>query len=355
MQLCSTKLPIAPINKKGELLYMSFSKYLIIGFSALSLMIAYTSLSFAEDTALKDSVAISPTETSPTEMCTNPAPSTISIEGVTGEPVVKVEDIAADASAQAAPADTDPAQKAYDDAKAKYASRSETTIAPIDEALDILAKAEGTAKTDELNYDILILEARAFYFKGVHSGDDNKTKMLLFNSGQAKADAAEAITQDYSEAPYYAGINLGRWAEANGIIASLTKVSALKAYMNNAISTDRKTRDGKPAATIDGYGPNRVFGRMYQKLPFFAGGSRSKAIDYYTKAVAGAPNLALNTVYLADILIHGGSNADKAEATKKLNQLKVDAQNPAYNPDRILETNEELQMADLLLAGKDIP
>jgi hypothetical protein len=250
----------------------------------------------------------------------------------------------------AAMADDSQAQTALDQGKALYAQRSSASLDSINQALAVLQGAESQAQDKLLKYDILILEARALYFKGTHTqGDSNKKDIHAL--GQAKADAAEALSSDYAESQYYAGINLARWGEANGIIASLTKVPALKKYMANAEA--RQTRDGNDGESVDGFGPHRTLGRMYKKLPGLFGGSHSQSVTELDKAVAGDPTTALNVVYLADTLIKDGNDSEKAEGTKLLNDLL--AKNPrTLNPDRVAETGDEFQFARDVLAGKEI-
>ena len=139
-------------------------------------------------------------------------------------------------------ADEAAAKQAYEKAKSLFAQRSAASTRSVDEAISILGVAEGQAESKELKYDILILESRALYFKGTHAQGDG-AKKEIHSLGQAKADAAEAVSSEFSEAPFFAGINLARWGEANGIIASLSKVPALKKYMAKAI--ERVTRDDK--------------------------------------------------------------------------------------------------------------
>lgn len=249
-----------------------------------------------------------------------------------------------------AKADDAAARQGFERGKALFAQRSSTSTKNIDDALSALAGAESQAQDKELKYDILILEARALYFKGTHT-DGASNKKDIHSRGQAKADAAEALTSDYAEAPYYAGVNLARWGEANGIISSLTQVPTLKKYMSSV--QDRSTRDGADGETIDGFGPHRTLGRMYKKLPGAFGGSHSQSVAELDKAVKGDPTCALNTVYLADTLIKDGNSNEQTEGRNLLGDLLAKDPN-ALNRDRVAETNDEFQLARDVLVGKEI-
>ncbi len=250
-----------------------------------------------------------------------------------------------------ASADNAVAQAKFEEGKALFAQRT-ADLATINQALSVLAAAEAEAQDKELKYDILVLACRALYFQGTHTeGKDNKKR--IHDAGQKKCDAAEAVTQDYSESAYFAAINLARWGQANGIVSSLFQVPTLKKYLAAAKDPSRTTRDGKDAESVDGYGPYRTEGRMLQELPALFGGSHAESVKSLQYAVKNAPELAYNTVYLGDSLIKGGNAAAKAEGRKLLEDLlKKDVS--AFDPSRPVETAEELQMARDVLAGKNI-
>ncbi|HUP58748.1 MAG TPA: hypothetical protein VM598_14915, partial [Bdellovibrionota bacterium] len=172
-----------------------------------------------------------------------------------------------------AQADDVVARQHFDKALEKYRLHRADSLQISNEILDTLNKAEAevTAGNTELRYDILVLASRTFYWQGQHTdGDENKKVLHL--RGKEKADAAILVSQDYSEAYFFAGINLARWAEANGIVASISHKGELIEYMQQAADVARTTRDGQAGESVDGNGPDRVLGRMYEKLPGILGG-----------------------------------------------------------------------------------
>lgn len=229
-------------------------------------------------------------------------------------------------------------QKGLDQANGLYAQRSATNPQPIDQAIQLLQSLEGQADDSDLDYDILILESKAFYWKGFHTNTNND-KMAIFLQGRAKAEAAKSVNDGYAEAYYFAGINLGRWAEANGVLASLGKKGELEDYLNQSIN--HLTREGQSGETLDGYGPDRAFGLMYYKLPSLLGGSLDTSKSYLEKAYKNAPSFAINVVYYAQTL---NAMGDAAGAKKILDDLL--SKNPqTLNASRVPETLDELQLA----------
>jgi hypothetical protein len=238
------------------------------------------------------------------------------------------------------------AEKNYEDAVSLFAQRSATDPNPIEEVLSVLGKLENKSDDADVNYDVYVLKARALYWKGTHAATD-KEKMAIHELGQNAAEAAKKMNDGYADAYYYAGINLARWGEANGVVQSLFKKDQLMKYMNDAM--DRPARDGQAGESVDGYGPDRTLGRIYFKLPAIFGGSHSKSVNYLKKAVEDQTYpVALNVVYYAETLM-AGSTTEKALAKQILDELI--AQDPAtVNPDRVPENLDELELAKQLRA-----
>lgn len=239
----------------------------------------------------------------------------------------------------------------FEQAQALFAGRADLSKAQ--QAVELLKSVEAAATDNDLKYDAQILLSRSYYWLGLHQQTKNEKK-AMHEAGQKAADRAKQVSEDYSEAYYFAGINLARWAEANGILESLARKGELVAYMQGAM--DRVTRTGTPGESTDGYGPHRTLGRMYKKLPAVFGGSREKSLNHLETAYSKAGNLAMNGLYLADTLKDRGSAADAARANQILTSLLAFKGNPAgLNPDRVPETTEELVLVEDLLNGKAIP
>ncbi len=236
-------------------------------------------------------------------------------------------------------------QSGLEAAKTLFSQRSAENPKPIEEMLERLSQLEGKADDSDLNFDILIMESRGLYWKGMHA-KSNDDRSAIHALGQAKADEARKINDGYAEGYYYAGIHLARWGEAQGVITSIRRKGELMQYMVDAMN--HMTRDDQPGETLDGAGPNRVYGRLYFKLPSVFGGSHSESVKYLSKAVSMAKNLPLNIVYYAETL-KSGNASEKALAKQLLDEML--SKNPTtYNPHRIPENMEEFEMARKLRA-----
>ncbi|MFZ9596616.1 MAG: hypothetical protein ACO3A2_11135 [Bdellovibrionia bacterium] len=242
----------------------------------------------------------------------------------------------------------------FESAKVHFEMRED--ISRVDLALIELETAEQMTSDADLKYDILILSSRTYYWRGLHESDKNIRKET-FSAGMQKAEAAKKLNDDFAEAYYYAGINLARWAETNGMVASLGKKGEFIANMEGAIN--RRTRQGEDGESIDGYGPRRTLGRMYKKLPGIFGGSREKSLNELEYAVENTnragKKVVLNVVFLADTLLDRGSQAERNRAHQLLREISLEDPADLMNPSYIPENKEDLKFVRDLLAGKNIP
>jgi len=228
------------------------------------------------------------------------------------------------------------------DAQALYNQRENLT--KVEDTIQLLtqndASVEGAA--DELKFQLRTLLGTALYHRGYKSSD-RAEKMSYLEKAMAQHKLA-AKTKDVAEAQYNYAAALGRWAEAKGIVESLSRKGELMDSLNAAIA--RKSLSGAAGESVESYGPRRILGRMYQKLPFFAGGSRTKALENLNKAYQNAPNFPLNVIYRAEVL-GSGNSAEKKEACSSLETLlKNDPK--TLDPARIPENIEEFAEAKTL-------
>jgi tetratricopeptide (TPR) repeat protein len=215
-------------------------------------------------------------------------------------------------------------------------------------ALEVLKGAAANAEDEDLKYDISILTSRCNYWIGQHS-EDKDARLALFQTAMDSANAAKAINDDYAEAYYFYGVALARWAEANGVTSSLGKKDELMQSMKD--TKVRTTRSDAKGETIDGMGPDRILGRTYYKLPFFAGGSRSESLKYLGNAHKLEPKFFLNGIFYAETLADGGSAAEISQACQILKEISTKTPEEGYT-NRIPENKEDI--ADALKSYKKI-
>lgn len=177
---------------------------------------------------------------------------------------------------------------ALERAREAYAKRAESS-----QALASVKLFKEAAAADPKSYDAFWEGARACYFYGNYTQADasDSDKMAIFQDGIDRAKAAVALKPDGVEGHFWLGVLYGVYGEAKGIFKSLAMVPDIKAEMAKCLEL---------APAVEGYGPDRVLGRLYYKLPGFKGGDNKKSIEHLEKSLQGAPTNALTKLYLAE-------------------------------------------------------
>ena len=256
---------------------------------------------------------------------------------------------------------------------------SRSDAAALQQSIVNLRSLVTTADSPEQKYDAQLILSWSLYYQGTQlpsTNAGNDRRKAVFGEGLHVAEACialgkQALNDERAECYFLKAINLGRWAEANGIPSSLGERYNLRnaAFDTMYFRTSpddakeaefrkdaegkpvvRHTKEGRPGMEFDGFGAYRVLGRMYHKLPWpFLGlqGDKARAERILRDAVAHAPNHSLNVLYLAYVLIDRGN---KDEAKRILDTLL--ANNPdTFNLDRLPETRDEFREARTLRAS----
>ena len=205
-------------------------------------------------------------------------------------------------------------------ARARQAYGERANVARAREAVELFAAA---AAADPSSYAARWEGARACYFYGTFSREEasDAEKMAIFEDGVARARSAVALAPDGVEGHFWLGVLLGVFGEAKGIFKSLSLVPEIQREMERCLALD-------PA--VEGWGPDRVLGRMFFKLPFFKGGDNEKSRLHLERSLAGAPTNALTRLYLAETLKALGK---KREAVEQLEAILAQTPDPRWAPE----------------------
>lgn len=153
-----------------------------------------------------------------------------------------------------------------------------------------LSKYHEAAGLLENKYEAYWRISRILYYIGDHS-EKKKDKKSYFSQGIYYGKRAVELEPNRPEGHYWLGVNYGKYGEVRGVLKSLSLVKPIKQEMNKVIEIDRSFEDG---------GADKVLGRVYFKLPGFAGGSKKKSLEHLLKAKEIGPNDPLTRLYLAE-------------------------------------------------------
>jgi tetratricopeptide (TPR) repeat protein len=231
------------------------------------------------------------------------------------------------------------AQELLDQAKILYQDRE--TPASLQAAHENLVQALATVQEDGLKYDILILSSRVTYYQAGKM-TERSLKMAGYEQAYGFAKEAQSLDEQFADGFYYYSIALGRWAEQKGVFESLSRKKEL--FQNLDSTQERLARDGSAGEAIDYFGADRIYGRVYYKLPAIAGGSRAKSLAHLKRAYDNAPDAVINAHYYAETLYDGGSSSEKATACQIADEVLAKALSE-FPADRKPETLGE--MSDL--------
>lgn len=175
---------------------------------------------------------------------------------------------------------------------------------------------------DPSSYEARWEGARLCYYHGTYTFTGEKAqKLALFQDGIERAKAAIQLKPKGVEGHFWLGVLYAVYGETKGIFKSLHMVPDVKREMNAALEID---------PSIEGFGPDRVLGRMFYKLPGIAGGDNKKSLEHLERSVAGAPTNALTRLYLADTC---RSEDMKAKAIEQLRFVIDVAPDPRWAPE----------------------
>jgi tetratricopeptide (TPR) repeat protein len=145
------------------------------------------------------------------------------------------------------------------------------------------------AARDSAELNTLLAEAHARLIDSLDLTKDGSRHEHHRNAGSFHAREAIRLKPDAGDARYWLGALLLYRADAE------RSYGLLKDALKEMIEAERL------APKVDSGGPDRMIGRIYQETPGFPFlGSKSKAIDYYRKSLAIAPDLPLTHLWLAE-------------------------------------------------------
>lgn len=205
-------------------------------------------------------------------------------------------------------------------ARSAFAHRSAASQARA--AVRLYAEA---AAADGTSYEARWEGARACYYLGIWADpeESDREKLALFEDGIARAKAAVALRPDGPEGHFWLGVLYGVYGETKGIFKSLSLVPDIQREMEACLRLDR---------TVEGFGPDRLLGRLYFKLPGFKGGDNEKSIAHLKAAVEGEPRHPLSRLYLAETLKAEGRKEEAREQLRAILSMDPDPRWAAEYP-----------------------
>ncbi|MGH9468980.1 MAG: tetratricopeptide repeat protein [Terriglobia bacterium] len=150
---------------------------------------------------------------------------------------------------------------------------------------------------------------------------DRKRKPIL-QAGFKAGREAEKVDDAGPEGHFWTGANEGLLAEESGLIAGLRMVGSIRSEMQTVM---------KLAPAYQQYGAERILGRLYYRLPFFAGGNKQLSLHLLQDCLKRYPDNSLTLLYLADVYRSVGRPGEARALLERVLKLCPD---PDYGPEQ---------------------
>jgi tetratricopeptide (TPR) repeat protein len=206
-------------------------------------------------------------------------------------------------------------------------------------AKEALVKYQEALLTGENKYETYWKMARVEYWIGDKT-ENNKEKQAIFQQGIYHAKKAVEVEPNKVDGHFWLGVNYGVYGEAKGVLKSLFLVKPIKQEMNKVLELDRNYESG---------GADRVLGRVYFKLPGFAGGDKKKSLEHLLKSKELGPKDGLTRIYLADTYLA----LDQVEKAREELEYVLNMEPEPNDPSSIAELPGQKEDAKKMLEKKE--
>jgi tetratricopeptide (TPR) repeat protein len=191
-------------------------------------------------------------------------------------------------------------------------------------------------KNDPKNYEAAWRLSKAWWYQGNFNNPSDRD--LVFKNGAEAAQRAIEINPNECHGHFWYGVNVAKQAESAGKLHALGLIDTIKDEMKQTIEIDPKCECG---------GPQRVLGKLYSRIPFFKGGSKSKAFSYLNESLDICPSDTQSRIFLAELYIDDGK---KNLAMRQLELVLKQEPDPNWVP----ETRANQKIAEKMLSELDV-
>ena len=190
---------------------------------------------------------------------------------------------------------------------------------------------ERARETDPKSYEVNWRLSKAYWYQGKHVPKEQTA--ASFEKGIAAGIKATELDPKACEGHFWLGINYALLAENSGKMKALGLIDDVKTEINASMKIDESCECG---------GPQRVLGKLYAKIPWFKGGSKSKSIESLKRSIELCPNDTQSRIFLAEVYADQGK---RSLALEQLNLVVKQEPDPAWLP----ETKENKIIASKMI------
>lgn len=187
-------------------------------------------------------------------------------------------------------------------------------------------------QADPTNYEAAWRLSRACWYAAKHAADKDQ-QARWFEKGISAGTKAEQINASGCKGHFWTAVNQALLAEHSGMFKALGLIDEIKKELKTSMELD---------PDCECAGPQRAMGKLYSKIPWFKGGSKSKAIASLEDSLKRCPNDTQSRIFLAEIYL------DQDRKSSAIQQLQLVLQQEP-DPDWLPETIENKKIAAQML------
>jgi tetratricopeptide (TPR) repeat protein len=161
-------------------------------------------------------------------------------------------------------------------------------------------------------------ESRAYLTMGDQAKPTNTDALKDYETGKAVGDQAMKADPENAMGYFWYAANIGRVSQYKGVINSLFMLPDFKKYLGKAYDINKTDMNVLEA-----------YGEMYYELPWIAGGSDKKALDFLNDSLKSEPNFTLSMAIIGKVYIKEGEYNKAREILEKVINYKT----PFYRAD----------------------
>ncbi len=170
----------------------------------------------------------------------------------------------------------------------------------------------------QIQYKAYNMLSKAYLTLGDQSKLTHTNTLKDYQAGEAAAKKAIALNPKGAQGYFWCAANIGRISQYKGVINSLFMLPDFKKYLGKAYALDKNN-----------YNVLEAYGEMYYELPWIAGGSDSKALDYLNRSLKVDPNFTLSMAIMGKVYIKD----DKYDQAREILNKVLTFTTPTFRAD----------------------
>ena len=188
----------------------------------------------------------------------------------------------------------------------------------LQKSIDMFDQIVKESKDTNVLYEAYWMQSRVYLTLGDQAEPTHTDALKDYEAGKAAGEQAIKINPKGAMGYFWYAANLGRMGQVKGILNSLFMLPTFRKNLDEAY----RLAPNEPEVL-------EAYGEMYNQLPWIAGGSASKAIDYFKRSLKSDPNFTLSMAEMGSAYINDG----KYEQAREILEKVMNFETPTYRGD----------------------